>query len=217
MSDKPALTLDQFTRKVSAQAPNFTKALKQEQAHLRYCAKIREDLKRLREDMGMKQSEVAEQLEMSQPAVSRIENGEGDIGLVTLCRYAAALGMEPTISFAPAASTYGHRDHLARTVRAIGKLSETRLAAADSSAHDQYRELAAIVGGTEAGVPGPAIIPGPAIMGAMASAMSGAITQSLSTEIASMMSAFSGMEELGPGEAPDQGGAPEEPSDVAAG
>lgn len=193
MAEKKKLSLEQFTDKVGAEAPNFARALQEEDAYLQFCRKVREDLKQLREDMRIKQSEVATELQMSQPGVSKIENGEGDIGLLTLCRYAGALGMQPTITFAPAASTYMAQDHLKLTVRAIEKLSESRLARADSSVHDRYKRLAAIS-------TGPAV-PASAMMGAIASAMSSAMAQTLSTEIASMMSAFSNVEVV-PDEAP---------------
>lgn len=189
MADKKKLSLEQFTEKVGAEAPNFARALQEEDAYLQFCRKVREDLKQLREDMRIKQSEVAAELQMSQPGVSKIENGEGDIGLLTLCRYAGALGMQPTIAFAPAASTYMEQDHLKLTVRAIEKLSESRLARADSSVHDRYKRLAALSAMTSA-----PMVPASAMMGALASAMSSAMAQSLSTEIASMMSAFSDVE-----------------------
>lgn len=189
MADKKKLSLEQFTEKVGAEAPNFARALQEEDAYLQFCRKVREDLKQLREDMRIKQSEVAAELQMSQPGVSKIENGEGDIGLLTLCRYAGALGMQPTIAFAPAASTYMEQDHLKLTVRAIEKLSESRLARADSSVHDRYKRLAAL-----SAIGSGSAVPASAMMGALASAMSSAMVQSLSTEIASMMSAFSDVE-----------------------
>jgi len=199
MADKKKLSLEQFTEKVGAEAPNFARALQEEDAYLQFCRKVREDLKQLRVDMRIKQSEVAAELQMSQPGVSKIENGEGDIGLLTLCRYAGALGMQPTIAFAPAASTYMEQDHLKQTVHAIEKLSESRLARAELSVQDRYKRLAAL-SAMDSGSVVPAssamaaALAGGPMLGALASAMSSAMAQSLSTEIASMMSAFSDVE-----------------------
>ena len=186
MSSKKKLTLDQFTEKVGTEAPDFTRALQEEESYLQLCKKVREDLKQLRVDMGVRQSKVADDLQMSQPAVSKIENGEGDIGLVTLCRYADALGMQPVISFAPAASTYLEHDALKTTLRTMEKLSEARLARAHNKIHAR-KSLAATSAATTQDPAGP----DSAMFGEVASAMSGAVTQSLSTEIASLMSAFS--------------------------
>ena len=208
MAETKTLTLDQFKNKVAAAAPEFAQALRDEETYRRFCRKVRDDLKQLREGMGMKQSDVASVLQMSQPGVSKIENGDGDIGLLSICRYAAALGMQPTLTFAPAAATYAEPEQLTTAVRAMEKLSETRLATAESSAHDRYRELAAFFAASA----GPQV-PDSVIVGAVASAMSSAVTQSLSTEIASMVSAFS---ELNREESAEAESAPEEKPDVAA-
>jgi transcriptional regulator with XRE-family HTH domain len=180
---KKKLTLDQFAEKVGAEAPEFARALREEDAYLQFCKKVREDLRQLREDMGVKQSEVAAELQISQPGISKIEKGEGDIGLLTLCRYAGALGMQPSISFAPAASTYLQQDTLKTTLRAMERLAETHVARADDAMYARYKALAA--------EGAPAEISDSAWVGFMAAAMSSAVKQSMSTEIASLMSRFS--------------------------
>ena len=184
--EEKKLTLDQFTQKVGTEAPNFARALREEDAYLQFCRKVREDLKNLRMDMGVKQTDVAAELQMSQSGVSKIEIGEGDIGLLTLCRYAGALGMQPSISFAPAASTYERKDVLKVTIRAMERLAEARAARADDTLQARFRTLSTSCA--------PAAIPGHVLVGLMASTMSGAFTQSMSTEIASLMSSFSELE-----------------------
>ena len=180
---------DRSRRKTGADAPHMAKALRQEEAYLEFCDKVRTELKHMREDMGVKQSEVAAALQMSQPAVSNLENGEGDIGLISIFRYAEALGMQPTVSFAPAPSTYARQAHLRKSLRAIEKLAESRLAEANPALQGQFRELAALVSAqTGAGVAAPAVL------GALASAISGAMSQSFSSEIASVVSALSDLD-----------------------
>ncbi|GEM_PF-521986 len=51
-------------------------------------------LANLRESRGMPQAVVAERMRTQQPAVARLERGEGDPKLSTLERYATALGLE---------------------------------------------------------------------------------------------------------------------------
>lgn len=186
MPKKKNLNLDQFTKKVGAKVPKFAKALREEEAYLQFCNKVRQDLRQLRKDMGVNQTDVAAELQMSQPGVSKIEKGDGDIGLLTLCRYAGALGMQPTISFAPTASTYLEKDALRATLRAMERLSESRVARADDTMHARYRALTL---GNESA----AAVQGLLIMNAVAaSVMNGVIAQSLSTEIVSIMSTISG-------------------------
>lgn len=180
------LSLEQFTRKVGEEAPNFARALQEEDTHLQVCKKVREDLKQLRDNMKIRQADIAANLQISQSGVSKIESGEGDIGLLTLCRYAGALGMQPTVTFSPAASTYLQQDTLRKTVRAMERLSESRGARADVL-HNRYRDLAAAFYGPAMGN----VVPPSAMMGALASAISGVAIQSISTEIASIVSVFS--------------------------
>lgn len=187
MAKNRKLNLAQYVEKVGAEVPEFVEALREEEAYAAFCKKVRGDLKQLREDLGIRQSDVAKEMQMSQPGVSKIEKGEGDIGLMTLCRYAGALGMQPTISFMPTASTYLEHDTLKATLRAMERLSDSRAARADKGKKDRIDAVAALTSAGSATLLGSQ----PAILAAIASAMSGAITQSLSNEIAQVVSAFS--------------------------
>jgi transcriptional regulator with XRE-family HTH domain len=51
---------------------------------------------------GLDQSTAGKSMDMSQSAVSKIETGEGDIGMKTIFRYARALGLHPVCVFMPA-------------------------------------------------------------------------------------------------------------------
>lgn len=124
MADKKELSFDEFIQKVSAESPEFARALQDEDDYLQFCKKVREDLKHLRESKAIKQSELADLLQMSQPAVSKMESGEGDIGVLTLCRYAGALGMQPTIAFTTAAPEYQEQDSLISKVNEASEMAK---------------------------------------------------------------------------------------------
>lgn len=175
MAKKKRLTLDQFTKKVGQEAPKFTRALREEEAYLKFCKKVREDLKQLREHTRHRQADIAAELQMSQPGVSNIENGEGDIGLLTICRYAGALGMQPNISFSPSPSTYLEHDSLKTIVKAMARLSESRAVRLHEFMHDT----------SSPSFPSPA---SPELLEVLMSAMSGAAA----TEMANMVFALSG-------------------------
>ena len=121
MKHSKALSLDQFKRKVADQAPGFDQALEKESAHLAFCKETRDSLRQLRDDLSISQKDLAAKMQMSQPGVSKIENGEGDLGLMTLSRYAEALGLRPTLSFVPIAAgeTDIRRDQAPEAVKAV--------------------------------------------------------------------------------------------------
>jgi len=100
MSEK--VSFQAYVEKLSDDIPDFGAALDRETSYRSTCQVLRETLRRLRENQGVTQSDMAKTLGMSQSAVSKIETGDGDIGVITLCRYAGALGMRPEITFAPA-------------------------------------------------------------------------------------------------------------------
>lgn len=89
----------QITDRIAAENPEFGEALDQERAAYQICAAVRDQLRQLRKTLDVTQAQMAERLDMSQSAVSKIENGAGDIGLASLARYAQALGAWPAVSF----------------------------------------------------------------------------------------------------------------------
>ena len=113
------LSLDQYERKLAEKVPGFREAMQIERQFQELCKQVRDDLRQLRESLDITQREVAATLQMSQSGVSRFEKGEGDIGLVTVCKHAAALGLQPTVTFVPTASSYGAPKFLPMLLRAI--------------------------------------------------------------------------------------------------
>lgn len=101
MTKVPMQTL---VERITEEVPEFADALRKEREHLAFCKEVRTSLQRMRSESHLNQSEIAERMETTQPAVSKIENGDGDIGLMTLSRYAAALGMRVSVSLCPAAT-----------------------------------------------------------------------------------------------------------------
>jgi transcriptional regulator with XRE-family HTH domain len=123
MTGKKTITLAEYKEKLSGEYPEFAAAMREEESGLAKCRKVREELKQIRESVGMKQRDVADVLQMSQSVVSRIEQGQGDIGLMTVWRYASALGVEPVISFVPKASAYEGAGEAAGVQNALQALS----------------------------------------------------------------------------------------------
>jgi transcriptional regulator with XRE-family HTH domain len=66
-----------------------------------FCAFIRAELRIRRKEAGLDQAQVGEKLNLTQSAISKIENGRGDLGLETLYEYAEAVGLRPAMTFVP--------------------------------------------------------------------------------------------------------------------
>jgi transcriptional regulator with XRE-family HTH domain len=84
--------------------PSFVEAVALEDDAERFCREVRGSLRDQRKAQGLDQSAVAKRLDMTQSAVSKIESGEGDIGMKTIFRYAHALGLLPVCVFLPDSS-----------------------------------------------------------------------------------------------------------------
>jgi transcriptional regulator with XRE-family HTH domain len=82
-------------------APEFWAAEAAERDAESLCAKVRKDLRDKRKSLRVEQATIAKKMDLSQSAISKIENGKGDIGLKTLYRYANALGQRPLFLFIP--------------------------------------------------------------------------------------------------------------------
>lgn len=80
--------LELFIEEKKAASPAFAQDF--EEGYLNF--KIGVILRQAREEMGITQSEVAEKLNTTKSAISRIENHANDIRLSTLRKYAKALG-----------------------------------------------------------------------------------------------------------------------------
>ena len=125
----------------------FAQAARLEADAERFCELIRTELKSRRLKLGLRQSELAARLDLSQSAISKAEGGGGDLSLKTVFRIAAALGFSPMVSFAPTAGeaqepaeppmsstealAHAVMDDLARRVPEIVQEAAARLAATD--------------------------------------------------------------------------------------
>jgi len=69
-----------------------------------FCRELRQSLREQRKQMQLDQKTLAERLDMTQSAISKIESGEGDFGVKTLFRYAHALGLRPVFTYMAASS-----------------------------------------------------------------------------------------------------------------
>jgi transcriptional regulator with XRE-family HTH domain len=101
--------------------PRYADAVALEDHAENFCRAVRDDLRDRRKELGLDQSEVAERLDLTQSAVSKIESGDGDIGLKTLFRYAHALGLVPVCTFVPDGSRM-FADHTAAAAEAMQAL-----------------------------------------------------------------------------------------------
>jgi len=64
-------------------------------------------------EAGLNQAQMGELLGMGQSAVSRIEGGKGDMGLLTLLRYLSALDLDLRLSFEPHSSAISSAEAMA--------------------------------------------------------------------------------------------------------
>lgn len=88
-------------RRLAAEHADFAAAADAEAEGERFCAAIRRELQAVRRDRKLQQEDVAKRLNLTQSAISKIETGQGDIGLRTLHRYARALGLRPVMTLVP--------------------------------------------------------------------------------------------------------------------
>ena len=88
-SDMEAGALEQLSalrERLALADPGFSDAARVEQDAEAFCQNIRDDLKRYRLDKGFHQRDLARLLDLSQSAISKVENGKGDLSLKTLYR-----------------------------------------------------------------------------------------------------------------------------------
>jgi transcriptional regulator with XRE-family HTH domain len=81
--------------------PPFRLALATEADAEEFCANVRKELRYKRKSLKIDQKEMGRRLNLNQSAISKIESGQGDIGVKTLHRYANALGLRPVLGYVP--------------------------------------------------------------------------------------------------------------------
>jgi transcriptional regulator with XRE-family HTH domain len=92
--------LSELRQQLGRANPDFAHGARIEAAAEAYCAALRDQLRRRRQALGWSQAELAEKLEFSQSAVSKLESGRGDLSCKTVFRAAAAMGLKPALGLA---------------------------------------------------------------------------------------------------------------------
>jgi len=87
-----------FRERAGREVPELRDALAGEADAQEFCRAVRDELRTHRKASGIDQATLASAMDLTQPAVSRIERGSGDMGLMTLFRYARALGLKPFLT-----------------------------------------------------------------------------------------------------------------------
>jgi transcriptional regulator with XRE-family HTH domain len=83
--------------------PRFQAAVEAGQGANAFVQSVRADLAKCRDSARVSQADVGRRLDLGQPAISKIENGSGDLSLKTLYRFAEAIGYRPVVQMVPAA------------------------------------------------------------------------------------------------------------------
>ena len=111
---------------------------------------VKAELKTRRKQIEWDQAKLAEAMEYSQSAISKIE-GDGDLSLRTLFRLAHALGMHPVITFVMSpqgieqtAETDSASDHARASAAAIEAAQEKALRQMSSAMSEAMTDIARI-------------------------------------------------------------------------
>ncbi|MCB2102624.1 MAG: helix-turn-helix transcriptional regulator [Rhodobacterales bacterium] len=91
--------------RLAEEVPEFGEAVRLGADAEAFCRAVRQALRAHRKNQHLEQGDLGERLDLSQSAVSRMERGQGDLGLKSVYRYARALGLQPIITFAPSAES----------------------------------------------------------------------------------------------------------------
>ena len=97
----PGTSVDSLRERLAKKFPEYAEAVESEREAEEFCLAIRQELRRRRKQKKLDQAEMAELMDLTQSAVSKLERGRGDIGLKSIYRYAATLGLQPIVVFAP--------------------------------------------------------------------------------------------------------------------
>ncbi|MEY8882297.1 helix-turn-helix domain-containing protein [Donghicola sp. XS_ASV15] len=97
--------LDQLEKALVEENPNVEVELRKFEDFEKGSREIRQALKKIRELRNMSQQEVGSLISVSASGVSKMESGAGDIGILSLFRYANALGYNLKISLEAAVSS----------------------------------------------------------------------------------------------------------------
>lgn len=127
--------------------PGYEAAEAEEDAIEAFLAMIRAELRARRVAMGIDQTALGRRLGLGQSAVSKIETGRGELGLGTIARYAAALGLRPELLLlGPGAAPSGLAEPAAPAPTPPADDRRAALTAARDAAEALARHLAAALG-----------------------------------------------------------------------
>lgn len=79
---------------IRAEDPGMAKITRLDENAAAFALTVREILREVRKSQGLTLTDMADRLNVTQPTVSAIERGEGDIGVKTLARYLGALDVD---------------------------------------------------------------------------------------------------------------------------
>lgn len=136
------MDFEELVAELAARHKDFASGFESEITLQGICDAVRLQLVEMRKAAGLRQEELAERLGMGQSAVSRLERGTGDIGLATIARYAAAIGVRPVIAFAPVDHAIGGRSEARQAVGAARRVSDRRLRLHRDDVGEHYSALA---------------------------------------------------------------------------
>jgi DNA-binding XRE family transcriptional regulator len=95
LDPRGAKTFPEFVAALERKYPRYRDALQRERHTAGLVTVIRCALRDIRREKKVNQTELAARIGTSQPRVSAIEKGHGDIGLATVLNYLAVLNVSP--------------------------------------------------------------------------------------------------------------------------
>ena len=131
MAINDTLSLEEYKAELAKDSPEIAAAFDFEEYCGRFLKMTRLQLKFLRKASKISQKDIAERLGMTQSAVSRIENGQGDVGMATVYRYTMALCLRPIVNYAPSPSLSAAKEDIKAVLSAMEKLAEHQSAYED--------------------------------------------------------------------------------------
>lgn len=103
-SPKAVAGIRQLRETLEKDNPAFQTAVAAGRQTNAFVQSVRADLAAHRKAAELDQEDVGRKLDLGQPAISKIENGQGDLSLKTLHRFAEAIGYRPVVLMIPSAS-----------------------------------------------------------------------------------------------------------------
>lgn len=90
-------SVGELRRELTERNPEFRKAAETRREFEQMLLVLRRAMRDTRKRQKVSQGELAAKMATTQSAISAIENGPGDLGVLTLVRYLTGVGVEPAI------------------------------------------------------------------------------------------------------------------------